>query len=105
MEYVGLTKEPNAQPGGFYEHTRFEAAGVECVGHRRAARPRPQDRAQASAGGAASLQAGKPGALQDRSVPPLPAGTVGNRRTQRPQVAGRTARPRIWGRLLSVETG
>jgi hypothetical protein len=26
---LGLTKEPNAQPGGRYEHTRFEATGVE----------------------------------------------------------------------------
>src|SRR3954447_2251684 len=79
---VGLTKEPNAQPGGFYEHTRFEATGLECVGDRRRTPPRPQDGTQTSAGGARGLQRVEPGRLQDRSVPPVLAGTVGKRRAQ-----------------------
>src|ERR1035437_3803441 len=92
---VGLTKEPNAQPGGFYEHTRFEATGVESVGDRRRTQPRPQDRAKASIGGAAALQTGEPGTLQDRCLPRLPAGTMGEGRAQRPQTAGRDTRPRL----------
>src|ERR1035437_2442654 len=102
---VGLTKEPNAQPGGFYEHTRFEATGVESVGDRRRTQPRPQDRAKASIGGAAALQTGEPGTLQDRCLPRLPAGTMGEGRAQRSQTAGRDTRPRLCWRLLAVETG
>src|ERR1035438_8944280 len=63
--------------------------GWSVSANRRRTPPRPQDRAQTSAGRAAALQTGEPGALQDRSIPPLPAGTMGERRPQRPQVAGR----------------